>query len=139
MRVPVSWLREWVDAPADAAVLADAFVRSGIEVEDVVDLASTVDGPLVVGRVLEIEELTEFKKPIRYCRVDLGAEPRGIICGAFNFAVGDLVVVAPPGTVLPGGRSGPPGAAPGPGMSTGFAIAARKVYGRISDGMICSA
>ncbi len=124
MRVPVSWLREWVDVPADAAVLSDALIRIGIEVEDVVDLGSTVDGSLVVGRVLEIEELTAFKKPIRYCRVDLGAgDPRGIICGAFNFAVGDLVVVAPPGTVLPGG----------------FAITARKTYGRVSDGMICSA
>jgi phenylalanyl-tRNA synthetase beta chain len=124
MRVPVSWLREWVDAPADPAVLEDALVRVGLEVEEVVDLASTVDGPLVVGRVLSIEELTQYKKPIRYCQVDVGeAAPRGIICGATNFAVGDLVVVAPPGTVLPGG----------------FAISARRTYDRVSDGMICSA
>jgi phenylalanyl-tRNA synthetase beta chain len=124
MRVSVAWLREWVDAPADAAVLTDALVGVGVEVEDVVDLASTVDGALLVGRVLSIEELTGFKKRIRYCQVDVGgAAPRGIICGAFNFAVGDLVVVALPGTVLPGG----------------FAIAARKTYDRISDGMICSA
>ncbi len=124
MRVSVAWLRGWVEAPADPAVLEEALVRVGIEVEEVVDLASTVDGPLVVGRVLEIEELTGYKKRIRYCQVDVGeAAPRGIICGAFNFAVGDLVVVAPPGTVLPGG----------------FAIAARRTYDRISDGMICSA
>src|SRR5256885_11795182 len=83
MRVPVSWLREWVDAPADPAVLEDALVRAGLEVEGIVDLASTVDGPLVVGRVLAIEELTRYKKPIRYCQVDVGeAAPRGIICGA---------------------------------------------------------
>jgi phenylalanyl-tRNA synthetase beta chain len=122
VRVAVSWLREWVDAPADPEVLEQALVRAGIEVDDVVDLASTVDGPLVVGRVDAIEELTGLKKPIRYCQVDVGTV-RGIVCGATNFAVGDLVVVALPGTVLPGG----------------FTIAARKTYGHISDGMICSA
>src|SRR6185312_8612516 len=69
------------------------------------------------------EELTGLKKPIRYCLVEVGEEnPRGIICGARNFAVGDLVAVALPGTVLPGG----------------FEISARKTYGHISDGMICS-
>ncbi len=78
---------------------------------------------MTVGRVLEIEELTEFKKPIRAVKVDVGEpEPRDIVCGATNFAVGDLVVVALPGTVLPGD----------------FTIATRKAYGRTSDGMICS-
>ena len=72
----------------------------------------------------EIEELAGFAKPIRYCLVDDGeSAPRGVICGATNFAVGDLVVLARPGTVLPGD----------------FAIAARTAYGRTSDGMICSA
>ena len=93
------------------------------EVEDVI-AAGPVTGPLTVGRVVEIEELTEFKKPIRACKVDVGeAEPRDIVCGARNFAVGDLVVAALPGTVLPGE----------------FKIATRKTYGRVSDGMICSA
>ena len=74
-----------------------------------------------------IEELTEFKKPIRFCQVDVGERTApdsrsGIVCGARNFAVGDMVVVALPGAVLPGG----------------FAIAARKTYGHVSDGMICS-
>ncbi|SHH35766.1 phenylalanine--tRNA ligase subunit beta [Geodermatophilus nigrescens] len=124
MRVPVGWLAEYVDVPAGTTVeeLDAAFVRLGLEVEEV-HTPAEVTGPLVVGRVLGIEELTGFKKPIRWCQVDVGeAQPRGIVCGARNFAVGDTVVVALPGAVLPGG----------------FAIAARKTYDHVSDGMICS-
>lgn len=127
MRVPYSWLREAVSAGApgwdvDAEELAQALIRIGHEVEDIIRIGP-VTGPLTIGRVTAIDELTEFKKPIRACRVDVGEpEPRDIICGAANFAVGDLVVAALPGVTLPGG----------------FTIAARKTYGRTSDGMICS-
>ncbi|MET7835877.1 phenylalanine--tRNA ligase subunit beta [Micromonospora sediminicola] len=130
MRVSVSWLREYVDLPTDLPTgdLEQALVDLGIEVESIVDLRESVTGPLVVGEVLEIEELTGFKKPIRFCRVDVGAangtgEPQEIVCGARNFAQGDRVVVILPGGVLPGN----------------FAIGARKTYGRNSHGMICSA
>jgi phenylalanyl-tRNA synthetase beta chain len=123
MRVPVEWLREYVDAPTDPETLESALVRVGLEVEEITDLRASVTGPLVVGRVVEIEELTGHKKPVRHCQVDVGeADPRGIICGATNFRTGDAVAVALPGAVLPGG----------------FEISARKAYGRISDGMICS-
>lgn len=126
MRIPVSWLAEYAALPADLTTeaLDAALVECGLEVEEVDDLRARVTGPLVVGRVVAIEELTEFKKPIRHCRVDVGeAEPRLIICGASNFAEGDLVVVALPGAELPGG----------------FKIGSRQTYGRLSDGMICSA
>lgn len=130
MRVSVSWLREYVDLPADLPPgdLEQALVGLGIEVEAVADLRGTVTGSLVVGEVREIEELTGFKKPIRFCRVDVGdangtGEPQEIVCGARNFAPGDRVVVILPGGVLPGG----------------FAIGARRTYGRNSHGMICSA
>jgi len=126
VRVSLSWLREYVELPADlsAEELDAALVRVGLEVESIADLRTTVAGPLVVGRVLAIEEVAGTKKPIRYCQVEVGeAAPRGIICGAANFSVGDAVVVALPGTVLPGG----------------FEITARRTYGRVSDGMICSA
>lgn len=129
MRIPYSWLKEALvaGAPGCSDISADeleqALLRIGHEVEAVHTLGP-VTGPLKVGRVAEIEELTEFKKPIRFCRVDVGEDqPRDIVCGARNFAVGDLVVVALPGAVLPGD----------------FAIATRKTYGRTSDGMICSA
>ena len=128
MRVPYSWLRDTVRAGTpgwDMSVedLEQTLIRIGHEVEEIIPVGP-VSGPLTVGRVAEIEELTEFKKPIRACKVDVGeSEPRDIVCGASNFAVGDLVVVALPGTVLPGD----------------FTIAKRKTYGRTSDGMICSA
>ncbi|QUX24539.1 MULTISPECIES: phenylalanine--tRNA ligase subunit beta [Nocardiopsis] len=130
MRVPLSWLREYVDLPADVTArdLASRLTLAGLEVETVDTLGADLTGPVVYGRVLEIEELTGFKKPIRYCRVDVGSangtgEPQQIICGARNFAEGDLVVVSLPGAELPGG----------------FRIGARKTYGRMSEGMICSA
>ncbi|MGV9799523.1 phenylalanine--tRNA ligase subunit beta [Mycobacterium sp. NPDC003449] len=128
MRIPYSWLRDTVQAGApgwdvSSEELEQTFIRIGHEVEEIIPIGP-VTGPLTVGRVAEIEELTEFKKPIRACKVDVGEpEPRDIVCGARNFAVGDLVVVALPGTVLPGD----------------FTIATRKTYGRTSDGMICSA
>jgi phenylalanyl-tRNA synthetase beta chain len=125
MRVPLSWLREHVELPAGVTgrALAAKLIAAGLEVETVETAGHDITGPLVTGRVLGIEELTEFKKPIRYCRVDVGnPEPQGIVCGARNFAEGDLVVVALPGAELPGG----------------FKIGARKTYGRVSEGMICS-
>jgi phenylalanyl-tRNA synthetase beta chain len=123
MRVSQSWLAELLDDVPPADETAEAFVRVGLEIEDV-HRAPELTGPLVVGRVLEFEVLTGLKKPIRWCQVDVGElAPRGIICGAGNFAAGELVVVALPGAVLPGG----------------FAISARKTYGHVSDGMIASA
>ena len=125
MRVPLSWLREYVEV-ADGATPEDvlaAMVSVGFEEEDVHRFE--IEGPVVVGQVLSFDEEPQSNgKTIRWCQVDVGeAEPRGIVCGAHNFAVGDKVVVTLPGAVLPGP----------------FPIAARKTYGHVSDGMIASA
>lgn len=129
MRVPLSWLREYVDLPKTETGrdVQAKLVSVGLEVETVEQTGAGLKGPLVVGEVLTIEELEGFKKPIRFCTVDVGTangtgEPQEIVCGARNFAVGDKVVVVLPGAVLPGD----------------FAIAARKTYGKTSHGMICS-
>ncbi|MFB6956279.1 phenylalanine--tRNA ligase subunit beta [Streptomyces sp. NPDC056309] len=129
MRIPLSWLREYVDLPATETGrdVQAKLISAGLEVETVEQLGADLKGPLAVGRVLTIEELEGFKKPIRFCTVDVGqangtGEPQEIVCGARNFAVGDKVVVVLPGAVLPGG----------------FAISARKTYGKTSHGMICS-
>ena len=125
MRVPLSWIREYAAIPASVSAeeIGEALVKVGFEVEEIEYHGRDISGPLVVGRVLKIEEITEFKKPIRWVELDCG-EPstRSVICGASNFSVGDLVAVALPGAVLPGG----------------FAISQRETYGKVSDGMICS-
>ena len=130
-RIPLSWLAEHVETPPDltAEQLAADLVRVGLEEEAI--LPAAVSGPLVVGLVVErTPEPQKNGKTINWCRVEVGpvhneegGAPRGIVCGAHNFDVGDSVVVALPGAVLPGP----------------FPIASRKTYGHVSDGMICSA
>ena len=129
MRVPVDWLGEYVTLPpgTTGAEIAAALVRVGLEEEAL--HGGDVKGPLVVGRVIEVTpEKQKNGKVINWCQVDVGTangtgEPQGIVCGAHNFGVGDLVAVILPGGELPGG----------------FVISARKTYGHISAGMICSA
>ncbi|WP_460447191.1 phenylalanine--tRNA ligase subunit beta, partial [Angustibacter aerolatus] len=126
MRIPLSWLREHTDADASTTPeqVQAALVRVGLEEEAL--HGGDITGPVVVGRVVErVPEPQKNGKTINWCQVDVGAANggvRGIVCGAHNFDAGDHVVVSLPGAVLPGG----------------FAISARKTYGHVSDGMICS-
>jgi phenylalanyl-tRNA synthetase beta chain len=130
MRAPLRWLREYAALPddLDGRTLAEALIRAGLEVETVDHVGEEIAGPLVIGKVLAYEvEVHSNGKPIRWCQVDVGPHnddsgSRSVVCGAHNFEVGDVVVVALPGTVLPGR----------------FAISARRTYGHVSDGMICS-
>jgi phenylalanyl-tRNA synthetase beta chain len=131
MKAPLSWLREYAALPddLDGRTLAEALIRAGLEVETVDQVGTEIAGPLVIGKVLAYEvEVHSNGKSIRWCQVDVGSHnddsgSRSVVCGAHNFDVGDSVVVALPGTVLPGG----------------FGITVRKTYGHVSDGMICSA
>jgi len=107
MRAPLSWLREHADLPETVTgrELAERLIAAGLEVETVERPGHDIEGPLVIGRVVAFEEETASNgKTIRWCQVDVGeAEPRGIVCGARNFAVDDRVVVALPGATLAGG------------------------------------
>jgi len=126
MRAPLSWIKEFVEIPASVTAdqISDGLIRVGFEVEEIIHQGADLTGPLKFAKVLSIEEITEFKKPIRYVGLDCGeGETRFVICGATNFAVGDLVVAALPGAILPGD----------------FKIGARETYGKTSNGMICSA
>ncbi|WP_102158150.1 phenylalanine--tRNA ligase subunit beta [Zhihengliuella halotolerans] len=140
MRIPLSWLREYAQVPADATaedVMAD-LVKVGLEEEDVHRPSDELTGPIVVGQVLSLEkEPQKNGKTINWCQVRVvpegqpqtltgdGIDPsgvQGIVCGAHNFEVGDKVVVTLPGAVLPGD----------------FRISPRKTYGHVSAGMIAS-
>ena len=140
MRVPLSWLREYAQVPANASaedVMAD-LVKVGLEEEDVHRPSDELHGPIVVGQVLSLEkEPQKNGKTINWCQVRVvpegteqtltgdGIDPsgvQGIVCGAHNFEVGDKVVVTLPGAVLPGD----------------FRISPRKTYGHVSAGMIAS-
>jgi phenylalanyl-tRNA synthetase beta chain len=126
MRAPLSWLKEFVEIPntITATEISDSLIRVGFEVEEIIKEGEGLSGPLKFAKVLSIEEITEFKKPIRYVGLDCAEkETRYVICGATNFQVGDIIVAALPGAVLPGD----------------FQIAARETYGKVSNGMICSA
>jgi phenylalanyl-tRNA synthetase beta chain len=74
MRVPLSWLLEYaaVDPATEPAEIARRLTAAGLEVESVEPVGQEISG-VIVGQVAEIEELTEFKKPIRYCRVNTGS------------------------------------------------------------------
>ncbi|MFJ4028153.1 phenylalanine--tRNA ligase subunit beta [Paenarthrobacter sp. NPDC089989] len=140
MRIPLSWLREFAQVPADATaedVMAD-LVKVGFEEEEVHRPTDALKGPIVVGQVLSlVKEPQTNGKTINWCQVRVvpegqeqtltgkGIDPsgvQGIICGAHNFVEGDKVVVTLPGAVLPGD----------------FHISARKTYGHLSAGMIAS-
>ncbi|HBW18053.1 MAG: phenylalanine--tRNA ligase subunit beta [Streptosporangiaceae bacterium] len=129
MRLPLSWLLEYaaIESAApdgvDPADVARKLTAAGLEVESVERVGYDISG-IVVAEVVSVEELTEFRKPVRYCQVSTGdGQERHVICGAVNFSAGDRVPLAQPGATLPGG----------------FEIGARKTYGKISEGMICSA
>jgi len=125
MKLPLSWLAEFVELPKSISIsdIATGFTKVGFEIESIFNPADRIKGPLVVGKVLSIEELGGHKKPIRHVGLDCAENrTRYVICGATNFVEGDLVVVALPGAVLAGN----------------FAISARETYGKTSNGMICS-
>ena len=126
MKIPVTWLREYVDTPASTAEIAERLSISTLEVERVARRGvPDLDGNLGfyrVGRVLEAGKHPNADR-LQLCRVDVGeAEPRQIVCGAWNFGEGATVAVALPGAVLPDGQR----------------LEKAKLRGAVSDGMILS-
>ncbi|HEY6709891.1 MAG TPA: phenylalanine--tRNA ligase subunit beta [Actinomycetota bacterium] len=121
MRVPLSWLADHVDVDVPAATLAERLTFAGIEVETIHRVGDDLAG-IVTARVLEIEQHPDADRLV-LVRIDAGGEDRSVVCGARNFATGDVVPWAAPGAKLPGG----------------IEIGRRTVRGAVSDGMLASA
>jgi phenylalanyl-tRNA synthetase beta chain len=124
MKVPVSWLREYVPIEMPITELADRLVISTCELDGIETVGvADVDGNLGlfrVGRVLDAVKHPNADR-LQLCQVDVGeGDPRQIVCGAWNFGAGATVGVALPGAVLP----------------NGLQLEQREVRGELSDGMI---
>jgi phenylalanyl-tRNA synthetase beta chain len=126
VKLPLSWLREYVDVEASAEELAVRLSVATCEVERITQRGvPEVDGNLGlfrVGRVLAAEKHPNADR-LQLTQVEVGeAEPLQIVCGAWNFGAGATVAVAMPGAVLPGG----------------LRLERRKLRGEVSEGMILS-
>ena len=86
MKLPLSWLAEWVDIPWDAAELSRRLTASGFEVEGVEPAAPPFTG-VVVAEITAIAPHPDADK-LRVCQVNAGGEPLQIVCGAPNARVG---------------------------------------------------
>ena len=124
MKVPVSWLNEYVDV-SDLSVkeLADRLTFSGVEVEGIEDIGVVLDDHFVVGEVLTCVA-HQNSDHLHVCKVSDGAQELQVVCGAPNCAAGIKVPLAKVGAVVPEG---------------GFTIKQAKLRGVASSGMLCSA
>jgi phenylalanyl-tRNA synthetase beta chain len=103
MRVPLQWLREYVDPPLDTHAIADRLTMTGTKVEAIHRHGVSALENFVVGRVLEAEQHPNADR-LSVCLVDIGdSNPSQIVCGAPNVAAGQTVAVAKPGAVMPDG------------------------------------
>jgi len=120
MRVPLSWLREYVDVDASAEQIADALSIVAAEVNTIERRGPADTSGFVVGRVLTAEKHPNADR-LQLCTVDVGeGEPAQIVCGAWNFGAGATVAVARPGATLP----------------NGLTLERRELRGQMSEGMI---
>ena len=121
MRIPLSWLRDYVGVDADARQIADALSISTAEVNGIHRVGVLGDLSLFrVGHVLEAAKHPDADR-LQLTSVDVGEDrPYSIVCGAWNFGAGAKVAVALPGATLP----------------DGLVLERRKLRGQVSEGMI---
>lgn len=122
MRIPLSWLREFVDVDLTPEELAEQLTLLGMEVSSIERIGADWHD-IVVGELLEVEPHPNSNKlSLARVRTGVGNEELSIVCGATNIAVGQRVPVARPGSILPGERR----------------IDITTIAGTLSQGMLCS-
>jgi len=121
MKVPYNWLREYVEIPYSPEELAERLTMSGIEV-GAVNRFAPLDDKIVAAKIENLS-LHPGAEKLQIVEVNTGSGLLKIVCGAWNIKKGDLVPLALPGAVLPGGQE----------------IKAAEVRGILSPGMLCSA
>ena len=121
MKILKSWLEDWIDlSDIKDKQLLNIFESLGYEIETYKKIAPNYKN-IVIGTVIDISLIPKAEK-IRLAKVDVGTDQLNIICGAWNFNIGDKVAVAAPGTYI----------------RDNFKIERKEIMGILSDGMICS-
>jgi phenylalanyl-tRNA synthetase beta chain len=121
VKLPVSWLKRWVDVAASPEAIAEALTTRGFSIEGLEAHGRSYPG-IVVARVLEADQHPNADK-LKLCKVTAGGGTLSIVCGAPNVTAGMIVPLATIGTVMPGGME----------------IKRAKIRGEESEGMLCSA
>ncbi len=120
MRLPISWLKDFVTYEDDPKGLAEKLTLSGTEVEGIETIGSTYSG-VVVGEVLKVEKHPNADK-LTICEVDTGRGLQRVVCGAPNAAPGIKSPFAPLGAML----------------ANGVTLKPAKIRGVLSEGMLCA-
>jgi phenylalanyl-tRNA synthetase beta chain len=130
MKLSFDWLSDYVDLSGiSPAELAQKLTMGAFEVEEVVKVGGLVEGPIVVGEILEIYPHPNADKiRLTKTRIEKGAEPLEIVCGASNIEVGQRIPVALPGASVLDRKEGKP-----------YKLVRKEVRGVVSNGMLCSA
>ena len=121
MRVPISWLKDYVDFTDTPKGLADKLTFSGLEVEGIETVGCNAPG-VVVGEILKVDRHPNADK-LTLCTVNFGAGQLVVVCGAPNVRVGLKAPFAPSGVTLP----------------NGLTLKKAKIRGVVSEGMLCAA
>ncbi len=121
MKFTINWLKNYLDFDLSAQELADRLTMLGLEVDSVTSLYPDLTG-VVVARIVAVQPHPDADR-LSLCDVDDGEGTSRVVCGAPNARAGLMTALATPGTVMPGG----------------MVIAAAKIRGEASTGMLCSA
>lgn len=126
MKVSYNWLKEFIDLPLDPEETAEKLTLIGLEVEELEDHGSSLNG-VIVGEVLAVREHPNADR-LQVCDVNLGDSKTQIVCGAKNVAAGQKVPVATVGSTLPIKLDD----------GSHLKIKKAKLRGEVSEGMICA-